>query len=964
MIRRVAISVLLLASVASPLVAANRYDPYLRFRRISTPRFEILFHQGEEQLARRLATIAEQVAADLDRTLGPASGRVRLILVDQSDLPNGWATPVPYNLIEITAASPGGERSIGNTDDWLRLVFTHEYTHAVHLSRSTGWIGGLRRVFGRLPILYPNLFTPIWQIEGIATFEESAQTGYGRVEAGDFRMIVDAAALADRFEPLDRVSGGLDDWPSGNAPYVYGAYFNAFLVERYGPESMRRLTDAMAGRFPYFGTTAYRNVFGRSLGDLWNDFAVDVRRRATAAPSDATRLTHHGFSVSGPRFSSDGRLFYSVANPHGFPALMALDHSRDNPHEVARRYLGSRVAFAGDLLVFDQLEMIRNVGLQSDLYAVRSTGGATRRLTRNARAADPDVASDGGTIVCTVQRPDRRELATLTVPQEGQTAVPAPLVSVAEIEFTAPRWSPDGRWIAAARRRRGGPSEIVIVDSQSGDARAVTATNSGRNVAPIWTPDGTRLLFASDRDGGPFQIFSVDIEGRDLQRLEGTGPSAETPALSTDGETLAFVGYSVEGYDLFSISMKSARWTRVDIDDRGPGTGGQGPESGSQTSGTGGRRPGTRGEAPGDRTGSLDASQSTNQIRAYTPWSTLLPRFWTPTIASDNDELAIGAATWSADALGRHAYAADVAWTFARRRPDWDLAYAYDRWWPTFFVNASDDTDPFRSGEIRTTEWNAGVLVPFRRVRWTQTTLGSLHFSRDTIECGSCVPPLTARADRNAVRAGWAFSSARAFGYSVGREEGWTANLTTELTRRALGADGDAGAATLDVRGYRRIWPRHGVLVARLAGATAWGDEPARREFSASGPGPQPGGFRFGFDAIGLLRGFETDDQTGQHAAVVNFDYRVPLVRLERGVGTWPVFARLLHGAVFLDAGHVWQSAFRAPDARVSIGGELSLDAVVGYSLPLTFTVGAAWRHDPGGRETGVATFGRIGRAF
>jgi hypothetical protein len=46
-----------------------------------------------------------------------------------------------------------------------------------------------------------------------------------------------------------------------------------------------------------------------------------------------------------------------------------------------------------------------------------------------------------------------------------------------------------------------------------------------------------------------------------------------------------------------------------------------------------------------------------------------------------------------------------------------------------------------------------------------------------------------------------------------------------------------------------------------------------------------------------------------------------------------------------------------------SFGAELSLDAVVGFVLPLTFTAGAAWRDVPG-VDRGGAVFGRVGRAF
>ena len=123
------------------------------------------------------------------------------------------------------------------------------------------------------------------------------------------------------------------------------------------------------------------------------------------------------------------------------------------------------------------------------------------------------------------------------------------------------------------------------------------------------------------------------------------------------------------------------------------------------------------------------------------------------------------------------------------------------------------------------------------------------------------------------------------------------------------------------------------------------------RMCSASGkPGASPlGGFNFGSDAVGLLRGLGEDDLVGRSAAVANLDYRFPLMRVDRGVGTWPVFVRALHGALFSDAGNAWTSTFTRADVRVSLGGELSLDTVLGYVLPLTFTGGVTWvSHDRG----------------
>jgi len=186
-----AIALLCATSVrGSPL-----FDPAFRFRTIRTAHFVIYFHDGAERLAARLSVIAEEAWATLEEALDvtpPALTHV--VVADQTERASGTATPVPYNTIVLSAAWPAGSELIGNADDWLRLVFAHEFTHIVHLDRSGGWARAVRNVFGRMPLAFPNLYLPIWQIEGLATYEESAITGEGRLHDGNFRAIVDETA--------------------------------------------------------------------------------------------------------------------------------------------------------------------------------------------------------------------------------------------------------------------------------------------------------------------------------------------------------------------------------------------------------------------------------------------------------------------------------------------------------------------------------------------------------------------------------------------------------------------------------------------------------------------------------------------------------------------------------------------------------------------------------------------------
>ena len=161
----------------------------------------------------------------------------------------------------------------------------------------------------------------------------------------------------------------------------------------------------------------------------------------------------------------------------------------------------------------------------------------SRRLTRGARAADPDVSPDGRVIVCTIQRADRRELATLPVPTgSARAAYPAPLVSEPGVHFTSPRWSPDGLSIAVERVSTAGRAEIVLIDPATGRvARTVASSSGSRSMEPAWMADG-RLLFSSDRGGDGFRIFVTDVATRATWRLEDTGANASSPEPSRDGQ--------------------------------------------------------------------------------------------------------------------------------------------------------------------------------------------------------------------------------------------------------------------------------------------------------------------------------------------------------------------------------------------------------------------------------------------
>lgn len=103
----------------------------------------------------------------------------------------------------------------------------------------------------------------------------------------------------------------------------------------------------------------------------------------------------------------------------------------------------------------------------------------------------------------------------------------------------APRFSPDGRWLAFSGEYDGN-TDVFVVPVTGGAPRRLTWHPSA-DIVRGWTPDGSAVLFVSPRDthfGGFLKPMTVSVETGALSRLEA--PNAFHASLSPSGDRLAY----------------------------------------------------------------------------------------------------------------------------------------------------------------------------------------------------------------------------------------------------------------------------------------------------------------------------------------------------------------------------------------------------------------------------------------
>ncbi|HET7459530.1 MAG TPA: hypothetical protein VFJ74_17900 [Gemmatimonadaceae bacterium] len=966
----VRVAAALVALAAAPSLRAQ-VAPDEQWRTIRTAHFAVHFTPPLEEAARRTAANAERAYAELSRELVPPRGVVDVVVADNVDFTNGYATVFPSNRIVVYAHPPVDVQALRYYDDWSSLVITHELTHIFHLDRSRGWWAAAQRVFGRNPVLFPNLYEPSWITEGLAVYYESHLTGYGRIAGSEHRMIARAAALGDAVPRLDQLSLGTPRFPQGDVAYGYGSLIMSYLARTRGPESMRRFVERTAVTpLPFFLDRAARNSFGVSFSQAWRQWRDSLAVEARAAdaggraPEGWRPLTSAGWYELFPRWIDSSSLVYA-ANPGrsvtGAYTVAADGSSR--PRRLGRRSAVDANAPRGGEVVYAQLDYTSPYVLRSDLYAQRLERGAPeRRLTHGARLSAPDVRARDGAIVAVQATPATTRLVLLDPAGRNLRAL---TTTSADTQWSEPRWSPAGARVAAVRRSRDGASAIVLLDTL-GRVSRVAAASHAVDGAPAWSPDGATLYFTSDRTGST-QLYAVSLGDSTAagdtaaavpaaRRVTNVATGIFYPAPSPDGRRLAASLYRADGYEIGVAPIDTGRVFAESANDPAASAAGQ------------------------DRLAEGPA-RADGATRRYSPWRTLAPRYWVPVFGrTDEQRLALGAYTSGADVVGRHSYAAQVTAPVSggSAEPAVYGAYRYsglgvpvldaviDQSWDHFaLANSADERVGTLSRRSRTTLLAATVFRPRARSYASLSVGGSIEDRRygttpDTLL--ALLPALYSSTLRYpSLFASGSWSHVQYPSLAISPEDGVAFGASVRERWRQGGGSGSRSTTSIGVaRGYKSLdlsGYAHHVVAVQLAGGVA--SAGATDAFEAGGvsgaslelvPGVVVGSSQRTFG----VRGFPVAATRGVRARGGSVELRAPLTMPGRGLGIVPVFLSRTLVTGFVDQAEAWCPSSIASNTPACIGAdtvatriasaglELGADAALQYDAPYRFRLGVA----------------------
>jgi hypothetical protein len=950
--------------VLAPFSAKGAFDPTLRFYTIETEHFRITYHTGLEDVAMHVASTGESIYGNLTVAMGyaPRKDKTELLLTDNSDGANGSATALPYNSVRLLVTAPEDMSPLGDVDDWFLELVTHEYSHILHTDNIRGIPAIVNAILGKT--LAPNQTQPRWILEGIAVYQESARTSAGRLRNAMWDMFMRTDVLESNVASLDQISSSVRRWPQGNLAYLYGSYFIEWIVSVYGEQALRALSADYGGELiPWGIQRTIRRITGRTYDELYPMWIAAMRERYEAQADavrragvrEGRRLTQHGQIARYPRWIPEnawpkhrGGLVYFRDDARTRTGLYAIDMTRDErghattrsrPELVARTPNESFSTFDPDGgLVFGSADFYRNVFLYGVLERLAPNakspyglpdGGRTRLSEAALRATDPTVSPDGRRVVYVENHRGTRSIHIADLEEAG-IARSRPLVPTAFLEqaFT-PRFSPDGKYVAYSVWKRGGYRDIRLVDVAAGTSREVTADRAVDG-APSFSPDGRYLFFHSDRTGIT-NVYAYELASGRLLQVTNVLGGAYAPDVSPDGKTLAYVGYTKAGFDLFAMALDEHGWTEAaPYVDRHP--------------------------IP------PDVTQQRWEPKPYRPWRTLAPRRYEVDVTEGSFGRQVIVSALGNDITGLHGVAATAIVEVERPEMQGSLTYAYAALPVDFSISAFRSIAPragYALGQYKPTvvQETAGLSSSLSYSQPKAFDSRSVSVSHVVSRVGAQLPmpidkldpyetpAIPPRGLTSSLAFRYVFTNAERYLWSVGPERGITMSFGFDWTDPALGSDFSGFSVNGDFFTYYKMpWLRHHSLALHAGGGTSGGAFPGRGAFFVGGFTDLPivDVLRDQLIQGGItLRGYAPVAVAGRSYALTNAEYRFPIVNVDRGDSTLPFLLNRINGAFFVDYGSAFD-VFGDARFKTGIGTELWFDFTLGYVQPFTFRLGIA----------------------
>ena len=702
----------------------------LKWYQINTPNFRLLYPQGFDAQAQRMANTLESIREPEARTIGTLPKKISVVLQNQSSISNAFVSLTPRRA-EFYAMPTQNYNFIGN-NDWLNLLATHEYRHMAQFQHATRGFNKLfQYVFGNNVLAgMAYVAAPQWFWEGDAVATETAFTQSGRGRIPNFDLILRTNLQEGRVfnyhkQYLRSYKNNINDH------YVLGYHMVSYLRKKTGDPS---IWDKVTGRswnvpfIPFRFSSSLKKETGLYVTDLYKEMAADLQKE-WKTQQDTLKLTP-----------------FDRVNPRTAKAYTDYLY----PQELEDGSVAARKVGIGDI---EKLVVLKD-GAEQNMYTqgiINESGmqsATNSRIVWNEFRFDPrwqvrnyssivgyDLGSGKKHVINTRARyaaaslsPDGYKVATVETSTEYQTRLVVldyfsgrilkTFDNPANDFISMPRWTSDGKEIVTLLTNKLG--KAIVKFNFETDASSKLTEFSNENIGhPV--PFENYILYNSPISGID-NIYALDTKSGERFQITCSKYGSYNPALSRDGKWIYYNEQGRDGMDIARIHFDPSTWKTWKQKVQ--------PQSSFDYL--------VKQEGNPDVLNTLPSKQY--NARRYHRWKGLInPYSWGATVSTSLTSAFVGIT--SQDILSTTTINAGYAYDITERTGSWVAAVSYQGWYPIIDFSVRQSDRKINEGDVQTA---TGIIDAANDTTFSSVTRNlTFSWQEKNVEAGLRLPLIT-----------------------------------------------------------------------------------------------------------------------------------------------------------------------------------------------------------------------------
>lgn len=537
---------------------------WINWKTIETDKFQVIYKPGHESSAKECLKILEFYRPQVVNLTENNVGKTPIVIEDIGIMSSGYANPIFKN-IHLSTYPPSIASQLDFCQSWLRTVSLHEYSHIAHLTSTGGFPKFLTTLLGTP--FQPNIYSPVWLAEGIATYSESQVSPYeGRLNDGFFDAYISVCAAEHKFPSILDMTYLPFKYPYLNGRYIYGSKFIQFLAERYGPDKFSRLfrdngssiLTYLTPVFPALGLdrSASAQYMGRNFPFLFTEWKYYELKKNKSWYIDGERLSKKGGTINFLT-GEKNKLYYvremieKTGASKSFAFIDVVERDLNNQTEKIVVSLTTDITcglkIIDNKLYYSALDMKKGFDNTSNL----SFGYFANLHEKDLKTGKDKIILRDEFRTFTVLK-DKKILYAIDKKQGfgSELYIYTPWSKLKEkiinTDFLIGEINSSDKYIVVSARKEWENWDMYFLDISSEFFTPILHTPYKESSIFI---NGNKIFFSANYDK-VYSCFAYDIETEKLYKLT-EGGYANCPVYSVFDSTIYFVGINSSGNDLY-----------------------------------------------------------------------------------------------------------------------------------------------------------------------------------------------------------------------------------------------------------------------------------------------------------------------------------------------------------------------------------------------------------------------------